>query len=636
MKLSLRDVDHTHLHVRAAAFVALVCVAILTLSGWRELVSRNTELKNSEADMSNLARSLTQHAEDTFEIADTILIDVVYRLEHEGTAPSAIARLQTFLDLRKATLTRMRGLFVYGEDGHWLLTTENINLDGLNNSDRSYFRRHRESADRDTLIGKPVRSRSGGQWIITLSRRFNHPDGSFAGVALMSVDVAYFSQFYAQFDVGPNGAMALLSADGIVLARSPDDGSYVGRDMAATPLFRSPRLPAGAYQFTSALDGVQRLSFYKRSDRYPIMVLATEAKDDVLAPWRKQVRVRVAVVLALVALIALLGIYIVRQLFERQRMAAALVAKEAEFRLLAEGSSDMVTRIGWDGRVLYVSPSSVRIVGWRADRLMGTPALAGVNGEDLSRVELLVAALKRGEIEDARVSYRTRHREKGEIWLESTMHVTRKFGTAEIDGFVAISRDMTAHKDLENKLAALATLDGLTGLANRRRFDEQLGEEWARSRRDSTHLSLLLIDVDHFKKFNDQYGHQAGDRCLQSVGKVLAAAARRPTDLAARYGGEEFVMILPNTDAAGCAQVGDSIRLSLREHGIVHALNHPSKLVTVSLGGATIRPSAAQGSVESSSLVEAADRALYAAKSSGRDRLIMSAQVMKLSQGKTT
>jgi len=635
MTPSFRDVDHAHLVTRAAAFVALVCIAILALSGWRELVSRNTELKNAEADMSNLARSLTQHAEDTFEVADTILIGMVYRLEHEGTGPEALARLKTFLDLRKATLSRIRGLFVYGEDGSWLLTTEKIDLAGLNNSDRVYFQHHRESTDRHTLIGKPVRSRSGGQWIITLSRRFNHPDGSFAGVALMSVDVAYFSQFYGQFDVGPNGAIALLSADGIVMARSPDDGSYVGRDVAATPLFKGPRLPAGAYQFTSALDGVQRLSFYKRSDRYPIMVLATEAKDDVLASWRQQVSIRIAVVLALVTLIALLGIYIVRQLFERQRIAATLVAKEAEFRLLAEGSSDMVTRIGWDGRILYVSPSSDRIVGWRADQLIGTPALAGVNGEDLPRVELVVAALKRGEAEDARVSYRTRHREKGEVWIESTMHVTRKSATGEVDGVVAISRDMTAHKSLENKLAALATLDGLSGLANRRHFDEQLEREWARARRDGTPLSLLMIDVDHFKKFNDQYGHQAGDRCLQSVARVLATMAWRPTDLAARYGGEEFVMILPNTDTAGCEQVGDRIRSELRELGIVHELNHPSNLVTVSLGGATIWPNAVQGSVESCSLVEAADQALYAAKSRGRDRLVMSAQVMTLSQGKT-
>lgn len=635
MTVSLRSDVHTHLPIRAAAFVVLVCIAILALSGWREWMSRVTELKNSETDMSNLARSLTQHADDTFELADAVLIGMVDRLETDGTDPVAIARLQAFLDLRKATLARIRGLFVYGDDGRWIVTTEKVDLSGFNNSDRDYFRHHRESTNRSTLIGKPVRSKSGGQWIVTLSRRFNHPDGRFAGVALMTIDVAYFSDFYAQFDVGPNGAIALLSADGVILARSPDDGTYVGRDLANTPLFRGPRLHTGAYYFTSALDGVDRLSFYKRSSRYPIVVLATKSKNDVLAPWRQEVGIRGLVVLALVALIAVLGSYIVRQLLERHRMAAVLVAKEADFRLLAEESSDMVTRIGRDGRILYVSPSSARIVGWRAEQLLGTPALAGVNGEDLPRLEQMVAALKSGEAEDARISYRTRHRQKGEIWIESTMHATRKSGTGEIDGVVAISRDMTAHKDMEDKLAALATIDALTGIGNRRHFDEQLDAEWARARRDNTPLSLLMIDVDHFKKFNDRYGHQAGDRCLQSIASILSAVGRRPADRAARYGGEEFVMILPNTDAAGCQQVSASFRFALRELGLVHETNPPSKLVTASVGGATIWPSAVQDSVKGSSLIEAADRALFAAKSGGRDRLVMSAEVTKLSQHHT-
>ncbi len=525
-----RDTSHSQLPIRAAAFVALVCVAILALSGWREMVSRSAVMETSEADMSNLARSLTQHAEDTFELGDTVLVGMVDRLEKDGTSPAALERLQTFLDLRKTTITRIRGLFVYGEDGRWLLTTETINIAGLNNSDRDYFQFHRQSTDRKTLIGRPVRSKSSGQWIVTLSRRFNHPDGQFAGVALMTVDVAYFSQFYAQFDVGPHGAITLLSEDGIILARSPDDGTYVGRDMITSPLFkdRGSRLPAGAYSFTSPLDGVERLSFYKRSDRYPIMVLATRSQNDVLAFWWRQVSIRIAFVIALVAVIAGLGFYIVRQLFDRQRMAVALATREAAFRMLAEESSDMVTRIGWDGRILYVSPSCVRVVGWRADQLTGTSALGGVNDEDLPQVESAVEALRRGEIEDARLSYRTRHREKGQIWIESTMHATRASETGEVDGVVAISRDMTAQKDLEGKLAALASIDGLTGIANRRHFDEQLEEEWARAKRDGTPLSVLLIDVDHFKTFNDQYGHQAGDRCLELVARVLAAS-RSPT-----------------------------------------------------------------------------------------------------------
>ena len=106
------------------------------------------------------------------------------------------------------------------------------------------------------------------------------------------------------------------------------------------------------------------------------------------------------------------------------------------------------------------------------------------------------------------------------------MQVTRNLDTGKIDGVVAISRDVTQQKNAEAKLPALAILDGLTGLANRRRFDERLQEEWARACREGTSLSLLMVDVDHFKKFNDQYGHLAGDACLQAVAQVLAAEAR--------------------------------------------------------------------------------------------------------------
>jgi diguanylate cyclase (GGDEF)-like protein/PAS domain S-box-containing protein len=628
MTRSRRALGQTHLPLWAAGFVALACVAILALSGWREWSSRQIDLKNAEVDMANLARSLTQHADDTFLVADTILIGLVDRLETDGTGSAAIAKIQKFLPLRKSAENRIRGIFVYDETGRWLATTEHVGFAGLNNSDRDYFQRHRASPDRGTLIGRPVKSRSGGQWIITVSRRFNHPDGSFGGVALATIDVAYFLEFYEQFDIGPNGAVALLSTDGIMLARSRDDGTYVGRDMSNSPLFRNllDRPAASVYYFKSPLDGMRRLSYYKSSNRYPLVVLATTAQDDVLASWRHAALTRMAFVLGLTVLIAIIGFYLVRQLHERQRMAAALLAKEADFRLLAEQSSDMVTRIGFDERILYASPSCARVVGWEPGQIIGTLALAGVNAEDLPRVQQTVAALKLGEAEEARIIYRTRHRDKNEVWIETALRVTRVPETGEINGVVAVSRDMTEHKDLENKLAALATSDGLTGLANRRHFDERLLDEWARAKRDGTPLSLLLIDVDHFKKFNDQYGHQAGDACLRSVARVLAEQAQRPADLVARYGGEEFVLLLPNTDAEGCEQVGEKVRGALHEFGMLHALNPPSKLVTVSLGGATNLPAGALA--ECTSLVEAADRALYAAKDSGRDRLVTSGQVI--------
>jgi diguanylate cyclase (GGDEF)-like protein/PAS domain S-box-containing protein len=607
----------------AAIFVALVCAAILGISGLEEWNSRATDLKAAEVDMSNLARSLTQHAEDSLELMDTGIVGVVSRLETDGTDPETLAKLRKVLAARKEGSKRTYGIVVCDENGDWL-TSSGVMSGNL--ADREYFQHHRQSAARGVFIDGPVRSKIDGEWIVTVSRRFNHPDGSFAGVVFAAIGAKYFSQFYQQFDNGANGAITLLNANGIVLARSPDNGTYVGRDTSNGPLFRGPLLhsASGTYYFKSPLDGMQRLSFYKRSDQFPIVMLATVQQDEVLAPWRHEAIIRMSFVLALVTLIAIIGFYLVRQLLRGQRMAIALADKETNFRLLAEGSSDMVTRIGLDEQIQYVSPSSARIVGWRPDQLVESPALAGVNPEDLPRVAEIVAALKRGQAEEARITYRTRHREKGEIWLESTLRVTRKV-SGEIDGVVAISRDMTEQKDLEGKLATQATEDGLTGLANRRRFDERLQEEWSRAYRDSASLSLLLIDVDHFKKFNDRYGHPAGDVCLQAVANILAGEARRPGDLAARYGGEEFAVLLPNTDAAGCALIGERIRLALEKTAMPHAPNLPSGRVTLSLGGAICYPNA-ERSKTCASLVETADRALYAAKHEGRDRLVMSRQ----------
>ncbi|MFB6447864.1 sensor domain-containing diguanylate cyclase [Bradyrhizobium tunisiense] len=623
-----RELGKMPLPLWAAGFVALICVAILGLSAWREWEAREADLRNAEVEVANVAHSLVQHADDTFELADTLLVGLVHRLEIDGTGPDTIAKLQAYLPTRKSS-DRIRGIFIYDASGRWLATTERLDFSKLNNSDRDYFRRHRDSQEPGTLIGPPVKSRSGGQWIITASRRINDSDGGFAGVALLTIDVSYFVKFYERFDIGPNGSASLLNSRGIMLARSRDEsGAFVGRDLSNAPLFNGweSRPDAAVYYFKSPLDGVQRLSYYQRSSRYPLLVLASKSQDDVLAPWRRAAAARMTFVLGLVLLIAVIGYYLVRQLLQRQRTAQALVAKEANFRLLAEQSSDMVTRIGLDNRLLYVSPSCARITGWSAEELLGTSAIAGIHADDMERVEQAIAALKNGEAEEARFVYRQRHRDKGEIWAEAALHVTLASDSGEIDGVVAVVRDMTEQKDLQDRLASLATTDGLTGLANRRAFDERLADEWARARRDGTQLSLLLIDVDHFKKFNDHYGHLAGDACLRALGRILSAQARRPADLAARYGGEEFAVLLPNTGPDGCAEVGEGIRLALKELAMLHGQNPPSRLVTASLGGASAVPS--ETAMDCSTLVAAADRALYAAKDGGRDRLVMSGQVI--------
>lgn len=173
---------------------------------------------------------------------------------------------------------------------------------------------------------------------------------------------------------------------------------------------------------------------------------------------------------------------------------------------------------------------------------------------------------------------------------------------------------------LNGVLEQLAHQDALSGLANRRHFDLMLEQEWDRLRREHASLAVLFIDVDHFKRYNDTYGHVAGDACLTEVGRALAAAAWRPGDVVARYGGEEFVVLLPATDIGGASEVAERILAGVDLLAIPHASSDVSGHVTVSIGLAVAIPDA-EGSAQG--LLEKADRALYAAKHAGRHRVVM-------------
>ncbi|MFY9326749.1 MAG: bacteriohemerythrin [Georgfuchsia sp.] len=198
--------------------------------------------------------------------------------------------------------------------------------------------------------------------------------------------------------------------------------------------------------------------------------------------------------------------------------------------------------------------------------------------------------------------------------VAANLHLEER--VAERTNELAISNQ--ALMDLNRRLEDISNSDGLLGIANRRYFDAKLKEEWRRAVREKQSLSLLMIDVDYFKRYNDSYGHQAGDHCLQSVAKAALSALKRPTDLLARYGGEELAVILPNTDLKGAIPVAQAIQRELAVLRIPHAGSAASDLVTLSIGAASMLPDEQTGSAL---LVAAADRGLYAAKESGRNRI---------------
>jgi diguanylate cyclase (GGDEF)-like protein len=179
------------------------------------------------------------------------------------------------------------------------------------------------------------------------------------------------------------------------------------------------------------------------------------------------------------------------------------------------------------------------------------------------------------------------------------------------------------------ELHRLSTVDPLTGIANRRAFEEALDQEWRRMARHQTALSLLMIDVDYFKRFNDSYGHVGGDQCLRVVAQVLASRARRAGEMAARYGGEEFAVLLPHTEIDAAAKLARVICEAVRERAIPHQASEVAPYVTVSIGVASIADIPAfagtfardGGPAGATVLIEAADQALYRAKTGGRNRV---------------
>jgi len=181
---------------------------------------------------------------------------------------------------------------------------------------------------------------------------------------------------------------------------------------------------------------------------------------------------------------------------------------------------------------------------------------------------------------------------------------------------IANMRDQL-HK-LNEKLTHLSQRDGLTELYNRRTFEEKAGEAWRLATRNKTPLSILLFDIDHFKRFNDTYGHVTGDDCIRKVAGTIASCFNRPGDIVARYGGEEFIALLPDTDAIGAAHTAESIRSAVEELAIPHEKSTEFKRVTISVGATTLRYTTGTNLEQQ---IEAADQALYKSKEQGRNQV---------------
>ncbi len=304
-----------------------------------------------------------------------------------------------------------------------------------------------------------------------------------------------------------------------------------------------------------------------------------------------------------------------------ERRSSAAVA-DLRFKLLAEHSIDLIVAVDADLAVRYASPATSTLLACQPADLYGHTLAELFAPED--RAAFIARHFTRTAQRGSSVPdlFRVLRHDGRTVWVEARV-ASLPPGNGLGDYLVTL-RDADQRKLAEDslgkvnaELSALASTDALTGLPNRRQFDATLHKEWYRALRDATPLSLLMIDVDHFKPLNDRFGHQVGDAFLALIGRTIRDNVRRAGDMAARYGGEEFAVVLPGTAAAGALEIAEVIRRAIQNtdtNGIVEG-GHP---LSVSIGvGATV----ALAGGGSASLVHSADAALYQAKRNGRNRV---------------
>jgi diguanylate cyclase (GGDEF)-like protein len=477
--------------VAVASCGALIVAVMFGLCGVVLYQSRLDALDHTRDSLRDIAVIAQRDIERNLELYELSLQAVVDRLQQPDVMALQPHLRRELLFDRAASAKDLGSMLVLDEQGNIVVDSGNDTPRTGNFSDRPYFIVQRDNPNAGLYISDPFQSRlRNGAPSIGLSRRLSHLDGSFAGIVLLAVNIAYFHDLFAGLSLGPHGSISLIGKDGVMLMRQPYNPKIIGRNIKTASTFRRfISAPEGSFSETASIDGVRRLYWFANFPHAPLIIMAAASEEDMYAPWRR--------------------------------------------RALTIGSL-MVT-----------------------------------------------------------------------------------FGAAFVALSVLLGMQLRRRMRAESELQLLARTDGLTGLNNRRSFGEILELEWRRSKRTHGVLSLLFVDIDRFKAYNDTYGHQAGDDTLAVVARCIVDNIRRPTDSAGRYGGEEFIVVLPDTSALGAAQIAEKIRSAICACQIEHAGSEYG-CVTASIGAVSREP---QIDDDLTAVIKAADEALYNAKATGRNKV---------------
>ncbi len=663
---------------RASPGLIIGIVILLLVGLWGLLAAiltynRQATLTAAEVSAGNLAQAFEAHVLRTVKAVDHVLL--ILRKDWQHGAAMFFEEVRALQDVYEPDL--LLQVAVIGPDGRLLVSNLQSfdQAQAVDLSDREHFRAHLHSRDDRLFISKPLHGRVSGQTTIQFTRRITNPRGEFGGVLVVSLSPDYFGDFFSTIDVGKLGAITLAGLDGVIRARASraSDADKAHRLLATDcPCFHDVAYQ-GIYRNICSVDGIERIVAYRRLDDYPLVVQVGLASEEVLERhygWRRSLILWTATlsVLLLLAAVALARSLRVQECYrsslqrEARRLEAAnasLAKSETKLRFandrlrllnhiallrgdsarqriqtaLQLGAEHLGVEFGFIGRTDGSEIVLEQCIGPATASVREGARLAYDRSYCARTIALgdALAISNTGKARDPALPERPaidlgcyigvpltlRGTPYGTLCFGSNAPYPRAFDNNDLEFMRLLGRwasDLLSKEATEAELRRLATTDPLTGVSNRRHFKQVAECEIARARRYCRPLSLVMFDIDHFKRINDRFGHQAGDGALVALTRTCANTLR-DSDVLGRLGGEEFAVLLTETDTVGALTIAERLRQTVAA-------------LTVPVGEDIIRFTISLGISELESeetlddLLRRADQALYRAKQQGRNRAV--------------
>ena len=437
----------------ALVAAALVLFGVLGLTAWVTWDTRQDALDHAFLSSSNLVSTLERDIDRNIQLYDLSLQAANEGMKVPGIwdFPRDVRNLILF-DLA-ASAPNLGIMLVLNEQGDVVADNQPLRVPQANYADRDYFRIHKDKLQNGLLITGPFKGRQDNQWALGLSRRLEKPDGSFAGVVTGTLHLNYVQQLFEGIELGREGMVLLMKRDGALIMRRPYDEAQIGSDLKNSELFRHViQSPADSYEDASPQTGLSRLIVYRQVGNLPLIIAVSLSKDAILDQWARKTFIICAAITTITIIAFLLAAGLVREL--RRRGLAEFDARESEqrYRLLAEHSSDMISRVDpvtWQR--LYASPAVRRIYGYEPEEITGVPLQTLIHPDDIGKLEDTMRGV--GPDAHALVTHRVRRKNGEWIWVEAS--ITRAdnpvTGSSEL---ISTVRDATDRMRYEQALRA--------------------------------------------------------------------------------------------------------------------------------------------------------------------------------------